>query len=149
MQGKRPSWRSLTARTSAPFHPLLVSTSKHWSTEGKYTLHPGRWFYFTQYGVMTQIKSHSPRTEDRLAQQPFQFCTTRKTSHPSVCFLRFKLNMWDVGGQKSLRSYWRNYFESTDGLVWVVDSADRLRLQDCKQELSTLLLEEVNILCFS
>uniref|UniRef100_A0A3P8WNS3 ADP-ribosylation factor-like 2 n=1 Tax=Cynoglossus semilaevis TaxID=244447 RepID=A0A3P8WNS3_CYNSE len=54
----------------------------------------------------------------------------------------FKLNMWDVGGQKSLRSYWRNYFESTDGLVWVVDSADRLRLQDCKQELSTLLLEE-------
>lgn len=56
---------------------------------------------------------------------------------------RYKLNIWDVGGQKSLRSYWRNYFESTDGLVWVVDSADRLRLEDCRQELSTLLLEEV------
>lgn len=42
-----------------------------------------------------------------------------------------------------MRSYWRNYFESTDGLVWVVDSADRLRLEDCKQELSSLLLEEV------
>uniref|UniRef100_A0A4W3GIC1 ADP-ribosylation factor-like 2 n=1 Tax=Callorhinchus milii TaxID=7868 RepID=A0A4W3GIC1_CALMI len=55
----------------------------------------------------------------------------------------FKLNIWDVGGQKSLRSYWRNYFESTDGLIWVVDSADRLRLEDCKRELSTLLLEEV------
>ncbi|XP_016420473.1 ADP-ribosylation factor-like protein 2 isoform X2 [Sinocyclocheilus rhinocerous] len=54
----------------------------------------------------------------------------------------FKLNIWDVGGQKSLRSYWRNYFESTDGLVWVVDSADRLRLEDCRKELSTLLLEE-------
>uniref|UniRef100_A0A3Q2U2X4 ADP-ribosylation factor-like protein 2 n=1 Tax=Fundulus heteroclitus TaxID=8078 RepID=A0A3Q2U2X4_FUNHE len=54
----------------------------------------------------------------------------------------FKLNIWDVGGQKSLRSYWRNYFESTDGLVWVVDSADRLRLEDCRQELSSLLLEE-------
>ncbi|KAJ3585105.1 hypothetical protein NHX12_013827 [Muraenolepis orangiensis] len=54
----------------------------------------------------------------------------------------FKLNIWDVGGQKSLRSYWRNYFESTDGLVWVVDSADRLRLDDCKRELSVLLLEE-------
>uniref|UniRef100_A0A3Q4BH15 Uncharacterized protein n=1 Tax=Mola mola TaxID=94237 RepID=A0A3Q4BH15_MOLML len=54
----------------------------------------------------------------------------------------FKLNIWDVGGQKSLRSYWRNYFESTDGLVWVVDSADRLRLKDCAQELSALLLEE-------
>ncbi|CAH1792037.1 unnamed protein product [Owenia fusiformis] len=54
----------------------------------------------------------------------------------------FKLNVWDVGGQKSLRSYWRNYFESTDGLIWVVDSADRRRLQDTRQELDALLLEE-------
>ncbi|XP_074631820.1 ADP-ribosylation factor-like protein 2 isoform X2 [Acropora palmata] len=56
--------------------------------------------------------------------------------------MRFKLNIWDVGGQKSLRSYWRNYFESTDGLIWVVDSADRRRLGDCKEELKGLLLEE-------
>lgn len=56
---------------------------------------------------------------------------------------RFKMNIWDVGGQKSIRSYWRNYFEQTDGLVWVVDSADRLRLDDCKKELHELLQEEV------
>eukprot|EP01137_Pigoraptor_chileana_P036612 Opistho-2@32521 len=54
----------------------------------------------------------------------------------------FKLNVWDVGGQKSLRSYWRNYFECTDGLVWVVDSADRRRLEDCRSELHALLKEE-------
>ncbi|XP_077818552.1 ADP-ribosylation factor-like protein 2 isoform X3 [Macaca mulatta] len=55
----------------------------------------------------------------------------------------FKLNIWDVGGQKSLRSYWRNYFESTDGLIWVVDSADHQRMQDCQRELQSLLVEEV------
>eukprot|EP01027_Heterolobosea_sp_BB2_P010471 GEZU01015366.1.p1 GENE.GEZU01015366.1~~GEZU01015366.1.p1 ORF type:complete len:199 (+),score=27.87 GEZU01015366.1:44-598(+) len=54
----------------------------------------------------------------------------------------FQLNVWDVGGQQTLRSYWRNYFEQTDGLVWVVDSADRLRLLDCKNELHALLQEE-------
>ncbi|KAL6042920.1 ADP-ribosylation factor-like protein 2 [Balamuthia mandrillaris] len=54
----------------------------------------------------------------------------------------YRLNIWDVGGQKSLRSYWRNYFEQTDGLVWVVDCADKRRLLDCKQELSMLLQEE-------
>merc|ERR1712060_476569 len=54
----------------------------------------------------------------------------------------FKLNIWDVGGQTSLRSYWRNYFEQTDGLIWVVDSADRLRLNDCKAELQLLLQQE-------
>jgi ADP-ribosylation factor-like protein 2 len=54
----------------------------------------------------------------------------------------FKLNLWDIGGQKSIRSYWRNYFEQTDGIIWVVDSADRRRLNDCKDELKKLLVEE-------
>jgi len=29
-----------------------------------------------------------------------------------------------------------------DGLVWVIDSADRLRVQDCKDELFNLLTED-------
>lgn len=57
---------------------------------------------------------------------------------------RYTLNVWDVGGQRTLRPYWRNYFESTDAVVWVVDSSDRLRVGDCKDELRTLLQEEVS-----
>ena len=56
---------------------------------------------------------------------------------------RYKLNIWDVGGQKTIRSYWRNYFEKTDALIWVVDAIDRARIGDCRQELHALLLEEV------
>lgn len=55
---------------------------------------------------------------------------------------RYKLNVWDVGGQKTLRSYWRNYYEETDGVIWVVDSADRRRLRDCKEEFGKLLGQE-------
>lgn len=29
----------------------------------------------------------------------------------------FKLNVWDIGGQRKIRPYWRNYFENTDILV--------------------------------
>ncbi|PKK49833.1 hypothetical protein CI102_5114 [Trichoderma harzianum] len=54
----------------------------------------------------------------------------------------YKLNIWDVGGQKTLRSYWRNYFEKTDALIWVVDTTDRLRIDDCREELHGLLEEE-------
>ncbi|RCN32384.1 ADP-ribosylation factor family protein [Ancylostoma caninum] len=43
----------------------------------------------------------------------------------TVDFHGFTINFWDVGGQKSLRSYWRNYFEQTDALIWVVDSGDQ------------------------
>ncbi|KAI4135883.1 MAG: hypothetical protein LQ347_000267 [Umbilicaria vellea] len=53
----------------------------------------------------------------------------------------------DVGGQKTLRSYWRNYFEKTDALIWVVDATDCLRIEDCREELAGLLLEEVSIGC--
>lgn len=52
------------------------------------------------------------------------------------------LNLWDVGGQRTLRPFWRNYFEKTDGLVWVVDSSDGARLADCASELRSLLSEE-------
>lgn len=61
----------------------------------------------------------------------------------TIFFDRYTLNIWDVGGQKTIRSYWRNYFEQTDGLVWVVDSSDLRRLDDCKSELDNLLKEEV------
>ena len=54
----------------------------------------------------------------------------------------YNLNLWDVGGQTSIRAYWRNYFEATDGLIWVVDSSDQLRLQLCKDELLKLLQHE-------
>ena len=60
----------------------------------------------------------------------------------SLSFRGYRLNVWDIGGQRSLRSYWRNYFEQTDGLVWVVDSADRRRLADMLSELRAILGEE-------
>lgn len=50
-----------------------------------------------------------------------------------------------MGGQKTIRSYWRNYFEKTDALIWVVDATDRLRVGECMNELKALLLEEVYI----
>lgn len=60
----------------------------------------------------------------------------------SMTYDKYRLNIWDVGGQKTLRAYWRNYYEKTDGLVWVVDSVDVVRLEDCRKELQELLMEE-------
>ena len=54
----------------------------------------------------------------------------------------FKLNVWDIGGQRAIRDYWKNYYENTDGLVYVVDSSDEARLSECKETLIELLGEE-------
>jgi len=60
----------------------------------------------------------------------------------SVVSKGFKLNVWDIGGQKKIRPYWRNYFENTDVLIYVIDSADKKRFEETGEELSELLEED-------
>jgi ADP-ribosylation factor-like protein 2 len=60
----------------------------------------------------------------------------------TIDYKQYKLNIWDVGGQSSIRSYWRNYFEATDALIFVIDSVDKDRLEICKQELKSLMKQE-------
>ena len=60
----------------------------------------------------------------------------------TLYFKDYKLSVWDIGGQVSIRTYWRNFFEQTDGLIWVVDSSDKTRLTLCKEELHELLKQE-------
>ena len=52
------------------------------------------------------------------------------------------MNVWDIGGQKAIRPYWKNYYDNTDGMVFVVDSSDEERLSECVEELTALLQEE-------
>ena len=44
--------------------------------------------------------------------------------------------LWqDVGGQEKIRPLWRHYFTGTQGLIFVVDSNDRDRMDESKEEL--------------
>ncbi|KAJ3216007.1 ADP-ribosylation factor protein 3 [Dinochytrium kinnereticum] len=59
----------------------------------------------------------------------------------SVQYDGFRMNVWDIGGQKAIRPYWRNYFDSTDVLIYVIDSSDKRRLEETGEELNQLLEE--------
>jgi ADP-ribosylation factor-like protein 1 len=52
-----------------------------------------------------------------------------------------KFQVWDLGGQTSIRPYWRCYYPNTDAIIYVVDSTDKDRLPVAKQELWSLLEE--------
>lgn len=54
----------------------------------------------------------------------------------------FKLNVWDIGGQKTIRPYWRNYYDNCDCLIYVIDCADKKRVEESGVELADLLDEE-------
>lgn len=60
----------------------------------------------------------------------------------SVSCEGFKLHVWDIGGQRKIRPYWRNYFDNTDVLLYVIDSSDRKRMEETGIELAEILGEE-------
>ncbi|CAM8976538.1 unnamed protein product [Rhodiola kirilowii] len=57
-----------------------------------------------------------------------------KVQYKNVMF-----TVWDVGGQEKLRPLWRHYFNNTDGLIYVVDSLDRERIDKAKAEFQTII----------
>ncbi|SCU87166.1 LADA_0E02410g1_1 [Lachancea dasiensis] len=57
----------------------------------------------------------------------------------TVPFRGHSVQLWDVGGQSTLRPYWDNYFDKTDVLLWVVDAAAIARLEESMGELTTIL----------
>ncbi|KAI9029269.1 ADP-ribosylation factor-like protein 1 [Hyaloraphidium curvatum] len=60
----------------------------------------------------------------------------------TVTWKNVKFQVWDLGGQTSIRPYWRCYYENTDAVIYVVDSADRERIGISKDELMAMLEEE-------
>ena len=50
--------------------------------------------------------------------------------------------VWDVGGQDKIRPLWRHYYQGTQGLIFVVDSNDRDRVEDAREELNKMLNED-------
>lgn len=75
----------------------------------------------------------------------------------TVTYKNTKFNVWDVGGQDKIRPLWRHYFSGTistdrwcsrtkvshspgtQGLVFVIDSSDRDRLDEARTELARII----------
>eukprot|EP00008_Paramoeba_atlantica_P002902 CAMPEP_0201486518 /NCGR_PEP_ID=MMETSP0151_2-20130828/10585_1 /ASSEMBLY_ACC=CAM_ASM_000257 /TAXON_ID=200890 /ORGANISM="Paramoeba atlantica, Strain 621/1 / CCAP 1560/9" /LENGTH=182 /DNA_ID=CAMNT_0047871207 /DNA_START=63 /DNA_END=611 /DNA_ORIENTATION=- len=60
----------------------------------------------------------------------------------TVEYKNLKFTVWDVGGQDKLRPLWRHYFQNTNGVIFVVDSNDRDRVTNAREELAKMLSED-------
>lgn len=52
------------------------------------------------------------------------------------------LTIWDVGGQDKIRQLWKHYYTTTEGIIFVVDSADKSRFGEAMSELHAIIQEE-------
>ena len=60
----------------------------------------------------------------------------------TVEYKNISFTVWDVGGQDKIRPLWRHYFQNTQGLIFVVDSNDRERIAEARDELMRMLNED-------
>ena len=54
---------------------------------------------------------------------------------------------WDIGGQNVIRKLWHNYFENANAVVFVIDSSDKKRFTEVRQELKNLTEHRALSLC--
>nr|CAH8868930.1 unnamed protein product [Trichobilharzia regenti] len=52
---------------------------------------------------------------------------------------RFNINLYDLGGGKTIRDIWETYFAEVYGVIFVVDSSAPERLEECHEVLCNLL----------
>merc|ERR1712048_548641 len=71
------------------------------------------------------------------------------TTIPTIGFnvetVEYKLisfTVWDLGGRDKMRALWRHYYQGTNALIFVVDSNDRDRIEDAREELTKFLNED-------
>ena len=67
----------------------------------------------------------------------------------TVEYKNISFTVWDVGGQDKIRPLWRHYYQNTQGIIFVVDSNDRDRIDDhtgtdnnAKDELHRMLADD-------
>ncbi|OMJ67469.1 hypothetical protein SteCoe_35360 [Stentor coeruleus] len=59
----------------------------------------------------------------------------------TVNYNNLQLQVWDLGGQGTIRPYWRCYYPNTNAVIYVIDSTDVDRMDTAKQEMITMLQE--------
>jgi ADP-ribosylation factor-like protein 3 len=76
--------------------------------------------------------------------------TTQSFNMRKVNYRDTVLNMCDVGGQRKLREFWKDYF-NTDCLIFVVDSCDQRRMEESRLTFDDVVegLPTVPILVFA
>ena len=92
-----------------------------------------------RYAPVQTILYHLKTPE---SEEPVRTIPTIGFNVETLSYKNIKFQVWDLGGQTSIRPYWRCYFPNTDAIIFVVDCADPDRMIVAREELQMMLGED-------
>ena len=93
--------------STSTFFPL-TSTSHHHHHTTHHTTH-------------TTTILHTLHTDRLQVDEPITTIPTIGFNVETLQYKNIKFQVWDLGGQTSIRPYWRCYYPNTDAIIYVVD----------------------------
>jgi ADP-ribosylation factor protein 1 len=87
---------------------------------------------FTVWGAQSVDAHATPYTRPPCRSDSLHFPASHHPAH----------TLADVGGQDKIRPLWRHYYQNTQGVIFVVDSNDRDRVGEARDELHRMLNED-------
>jgi ADP-ribosylation factor protein 1 len=77
------------------------------------------------------------KTKENVTTIPTIGFNVEAIQHEKVSF-----TIWDVSGRDGVRPLWRHYYSTTDAIIFVVDSNDKARIDECREVLHKMLTED-------
>lgn len=71
-------------------------------------------------------------TKNYKGLNPAKITTTVGLNIGTIDVQGVRLNFWDLGGQQELQSLWDKYYQESHGVIYVIDSNDRDRMDESK-----------------
>ncbi|KAK5584096.1 hypothetical protein RB653_005703 [Dictyostelium firmibasis] len=60
----------------------------------------------------------------------------------TIEYKNLSMTVWDVGGQNKIRALWQHYYHGSNAVIFVVDSTDRERIDEVREEIKNLLIQD-------
>ncbi|KAN0030679.1 hypothetical protein ACTA71_009320 [Dictyostelium dimigraforme] len=60
----------------------------------------------------------------------------------TIEYKNLSMTVWDVGGQYKIRALWKHYYQGSNAVIFVVDSTDRERIEEVKEEIDNILIQD-------
>lgn len=73
---------------------------------------------------------------------PSKITTTVGQNVGGITYAGIKLSFWDLGGQEELQPLWEKYYAECHAVIYMVDSADRERMDESKAAFDKMISSE-------